>query len=476
MEKEEHYNTLAQKTAASTADASRSNCTGWGSLTLNVVSWNIGGVKDGDPFSRSSLKKLLEVPDDPRQLPDIYIINFQEFCDLSQPLNYLPQFVQKKLNRKVSRKSDKRESRIINRLCDLLVDYTFVLTKGLVGLRTFMFATKKLLDSQRLQSAYTKTLKLGFGGVANKGAIIVTLFIDNRKIAITNLHLNSGDGCSRFESRMRQIDTLVSSIKEFSEDESPGRSSLKKRGGHKELFDVADAAFQWDKDDDEALSFGDLLILSGDFNFRGLNIQERGHDKSDDRINSILKHQNSKRCRYQICSCCPDEAGWITDPNSSPRNPLNTSNSSNSRSPRNPLSHRSNLSNNTIPSHSLAHWWSLDEFRQSRINKLTQFSVNQFYEANEFLSCFPTLEENLHKSPPFAVPTYKYIPNSTTLDDKRCPAWTDRTLIGSIIGTPGERTNRAELGVQCLHYDIVQKCNSSDHLAVITKLLIQTYS
>ena len=62
----------------------------------------------------------------------------------------------------------------------------------MVGLLILVFAKEQFVH--RISKVNTETVKLGIGGMGNKGATIIKLYIDDSSFGFINCHLEAGGG------------------------------------------------------------------------------------------------------------------------------------------------------------------------------------------------------------------------------------------------------------------------------------------
>ncbi|XP_063925586.1 phosphatidylinositol 4,5-bisphosphate 5-phosphatase A-like isoform X2 [Zophobas morio] len=160
-------------------------------LKLYLGTYNVG---TNNPDAR--LNTLLGLPDDPKnekfQLPDLYILSFQEVK--AQPQNML-----------LDALFDDPWTYAIK---DLLERYNYVKIKSvrLQGLLLNIYCLRKhLLNIREIESEYTRTGLSGMWG--NKGAVSIRLSIYGCSLCFVNSHLSAHD--NQLKDRVEDYNSII---------------------------------------------------------------------------------------------------------------------------------------------------------------------------------------------------------------------------------------------------------------------------
>lgn len=458
-------------------------------MNVCILSWNVGGIKS-ETIPEVGLKKAIYGGDvllkKNHEAPDMFILNFQEFRDLNKPVNYLPNHLG---NFMASHSRSRRASSILttswNRekaLCavldQILSDYSLLCHASLVGLATYVYVSKNYMKMRRIERASIGSLSMGMAhnAIANKGAIFFKLRIDSKELCFCNVHLCAGKGKKKLDRRMEQLKYLLEhlgkadsekdvivAVEDFEvlkvpEKESPDKKARSPRQKARSPRHSTKTVPWRDK--------YELMVLSGDFNFRGLITDK------DERMPQMIPGLDSPLAKSH------DELPPLAKTQS-----------------RKKLSKITKLGSDKKLAEPVdidpAELWRTDEFRNlAKLVPRPQNPIREFVEAHELTpppkrSLFSTLSSKISQEvictlklsqesviqqkairprgserpqPPFPMPTYKY--DGAKLIANRIPAWTDRILVGY-----GARGNR--MAFHCISYQSIAEIDDSDHKPIL---------
>ncbi|CAD8204811.1 unnamed protein product [Paramecium octaurelia] len=202
--------------------------------SILVVTWNVGGQTVSQSYDLN--KQIIDYA------ADIIVIGLQEMVTSGTGLvvgssQYLQDW--DKLIASNLRQKDK---------------YIYIKSKELLGIGLFIYAKERFQD--RITKVSYDTIKLGFlGQIANKGAVVIKMLIDDTLICFINCHLEHGQ---------KSLSTRLQSLKDI----------------HQNIFNQIGIG----KKKEEKIEQCDYRILFGDLNFR-INLE------ADKVITSTQRHK-----------------------------------------------------------------------------------------------------------------------------------------------------------------------------------------
>ena len=157
------------------------------------------GYREGDAFNQGIFPYAYTTELSTMSLhPDVFVIGFQEICDLSA--------------KNVVQSSDTNAKIWLKCMTEYfqdLGDYCFVSHEQLVGIALFVFVKKSLVP--RMTQVGIKKVKTGFGGATgNKGAIAATLTINSSSMLFICAHLAAGE--KNVSKRNQDFTTITNNI------------------------------------------------------------------------------------------------------------------------------------------------------------------------------------------------------------------------------------------------------------------------
>lgn len=197
-----------------------------GKLLLATASWNLHGQMCWN--NPATLKRLIQgacLVNGEKAKPDVFVFCFQEFTELSASNVVL-------LSTGDAVRMASFEAKAQAELATQLGEaFLAVRSVGMVGLLVSVFVAERLAPSIRAVSG--DRIRSGlYGQAGNKGALVVTFKVEETSICTASVHLESGQQVKKAQERAEQLREILQSL-------------CPEKGARP-----------------------DLLVVSGDFNFR----------------------------------------------------------------------------------------------------------------------------------------------------------------------------------------------------------------
>jgi len=163
-------------------------------LSVFVGSWNVAGKEFPENFSVIQWLFPLEN----MQLPDLYVIGFQEICNL----NAKNIMISSNTHRVDNLKS------ILTYNLNQLGKYALVKSLDLVGLLVLVFIKEELCEY--IKNIETASLRTGlYGTLGNKGSCLIRFDFDEASFVFCCSHLKAGSSHSNANSRTSEISEIL---------------------------------------------------------------------------------------------------------------------------------------------------------------------------------------------------------------------------------------------------------------------------
>jgi hypothetical protein len=163
-------------------------------LNIFIASWNIFGIDLPENFDFIPLL----FPNENKNIPDMFILGFQEIINLS-PKNLI-------LSSNSNTEKIENLRKILIKNLNILGKYTIVKTSNLVGIYMIIFIKENLCEYiSKIESCTIKTGLMGTLG--NKGNCIIRFNFQDVSFAFSCCHLKSGE--NELNSRILEISEIL---------------------------------------------------------------------------------------------------------------------------------------------------------------------------------------------------------------------------------------------------------------------------
>ncbi len=222
-------------------------------LNIYVGSWNVAGKEFKEDFS---LIKWL-FPKEAMKIPDIFVLGFQEICNLNAK------------NIMISSNSDKVDTwkNIIKNNINQIGKFALVKCLDLVGLLIIIFIKDNLCEF--VKNIETAILRTGlYGALGNKGSCLIRFNIQETSFVFCCSHLKAGTSNANANSRFSEISEIMNknfTIKNY------GEMKFKE---HDVQFIFGDLNFRIDTDLQNCMAFIKSGYYENLFLFDQLNKQK----------------------------------------------------------------------------------------------------------------------------------------------------------------------------------------------------------
>ena len=248
-------------------------------IKIYVGNWNTASTEI-NKIKQINLDSWL-LPKDPKLIPDIYFIGFEEIVELNTT-NVI--MISEEKQQQILDEWDKK----INESIQKIGKYIKLVNMNLVGISLYFYILENKFD--KVRNISKKIVKTGLGGATgNKGSCCINFEYENTSISIAcshlaagnknkqrlkeldyilNLQLNTFFNSDMFEEKLKNIDAVNQSIEEvmiFEEENKNLPNNLQKlTSGEINLNNININI----NDDSTLFKDSDIWIFFGDLNFR----------------------------------------------------------------------------------------------------------------------------------------------------------------------------------------------------------------